>query len=412
MPSTPAHARHGVFISYRRDDSAGEAGRLADHLARLLGDEAVFFDVQSIAGGDDWRNRIDAALDACDTMLVVVGRRWLDLRCARRPHLRRLDDPRDMVAWEIARGLDRGLRLIVVQVQGSTPMPPQELPPRIAALAMRQSHALRHETFSADVASLATQIRRTRQARRTRAAQWQASDLTTWARPLDTGPEAVDAAIAVVSALELLMARSGAPRRLSVRYLYEKARRQQRGDRAEIDGLYMLPVLYVASFFGVPDDRVWPFVPGARALPAGTRWSQLERRLGPCVRGEFYRVPGISEAIAQLAAGRPVVALCRVSGESWFKARQGEIPMPAARETDYGVHVVVLVGFDPVQARFSFLNTWGRAWGRKGFGSFTLAVAREVLEAEGLWSVELSSQTVAELVEARAQASAMAAAAP
>jgi len=36
----------GVFISYRREDSGGFAGRIYDRLADRLGHESVFFDVQ------------------------------------------------------------------------------------------------------------------------------------------------------------------------------------------------------------------------------------------------------------------------------------------------------------------------------------------------------------------------------
>lgn len=38
--------RHRVFISYRREDSAGHAGRLADHLLERLGAGSVFMDVE------------------------------------------------------------------------------------------------------------------------------------------------------------------------------------------------------------------------------------------------------------------------------------------------------------------------------------------------------------------------------
>ncbi len=40
-----------VFISYRRDDSAGFAGRLADALEQRLGAGAVFRDVDDIQPG-------------------------------------------------------------------------------------------------------------------------------------------------------------------------------------------------------------------------------------------------------------------------------------------------------------------------------------------------------------------------
>ena len=38
-----------VFISYRRDDAAGHAGRLSDRLVARLGASRVFMDVEDIA---------------------------------------------------------------------------------------------------------------------------------------------------------------------------------------------------------------------------------------------------------------------------------------------------------------------------------------------------------------------------
>jgi hypothetical protein len=38
----------GIFISCRRDDTVGHAGRLFDHLSSTLGADGVFMDVDDI----------------------------------------------------------------------------------------------------------------------------------------------------------------------------------------------------------------------------------------------------------------------------------------------------------------------------------------------------------------------------
>ena len=43
-----------IFISYRRDDSEGEAGRLFDDLTRAFGNDSVFMDVVGIKPGVDF----------------------------------------------------------------------------------------------------------------------------------------------------------------------------------------------------------------------------------------------------------------------------------------------------------------------------------------------------------------------
>jgi hypothetical protein len=43
-----------IFISYRRDDARGYAGRLYDRLAGEFGRENVFIDVDALQPGDDF----------------------------------------------------------------------------------------------------------------------------------------------------------------------------------------------------------------------------------------------------------------------------------------------------------------------------------------------------------------------
>ena len=68
-----------VFISYRRQDSAGWAGRLADYLSDRLGAGNVFLDLDTIRPAENWLNKIQAALQKADCTLVVIGPSWLDV---------------------------------------------------------------------------------------------------------------------------------------------------------------------------------------------------------------------------------------------------------------------------------------------------------------------------------------------
>jgi len=412
-PGSGLARKRGIFVSYRRADSAGEAGRLADHLGAIFGTECIFFDVAAIAGGDDWRQRLDTALDACDTMLVVIGRLWLDASGG----ARRIDDPKDMVAWEVGRGLSRGLRVVQVLVQGITPPAAETLPPPIAGLAMRQAVSLRHESFAADVRELGAQLRRLRRTRSLFAGEWRSSDLSKWLpRVIDCGIEGTVAAVSIVDALELLLARSGAAQALSVRYLYEKVIRSQqdaqRGDARVTEGTFMQPALFVAGFFGVPLEAVWPYVPGRRALPAGRTWRTLDAGRGWCCKGDFFRADGLADAVRQLAAGRPVLTTAMIDTTSWFgpkTMKSGVVSMPVRRgdQGSGGMGTVLLTGYDAPKRQFRFVGPWGEGWGRRGFGTLELDVARQVLNADSLWSVELTADTVASLREQKALKSAV-----
>lgn len=66
-----------VFISYRREESSGLAGRLYDRLAARFGDDQVFMDVDTIALGVDFADVITQAVSTCEVLLAVIGPRWL-----------------------------------------------------------------------------------------------------------------------------------------------------------------------------------------------------------------------------------------------------------------------------------------------------------------------------------------------
>ena len=63
----------GIFVSYRRGDTAPATGRLADMLVDRFGRARVFMDVESIEPGQDFSTRIDRAVGACDVMLAMIG---------------------------------------------------------------------------------------------------------------------------------------------------------------------------------------------------------------------------------------------------------------------------------------------------------------------------------------------------
>ena len=122
-----------IFISYRRDDSSGYAGRIHDLLAERFGAGRVFRDVSAIPGGVDFPRAIEDAIAAADAVVVVIGRDWLTIRDA--AGARRLDDPDDFVRLEIAAALDGGVLVIPVLVEGATMPPPEGLPPSLAPLS-------------------------------------------------------------------------------------------------------------------------------------------------------------------------------------------------------------------------------------------------------------------------------------
>ena len=148
---------HHIFLNYRREDSAGWAGRLSDYLIAELGGGSVFMDIDRIPPGEDFPTAIDRALDACVCMLVVIGPQWLSV--VDQHGERRLLDKRDFVRTEVERALSRKMRVVPVLVGGARMPAVSELPDRMAALARRQAFELSDRKWSADFAELVAHLR-------------------------------------------------------------------------------------------------------------------------------------------------------------------------------------------------------------------------------------------------------------
>lgn len=153
----------GIFLCYRRDDSAGHAGRLYDQLVRYFGDDHVFMDLDRIEPGEDFEVVIGDAVGSCETLIVLIGRDWLTSRDEKR---RRLDNPKDFVRLEIAAALERNVRVIPVLLQGATMPGPEDLPDELSRFSRRQAFDLSDRRWKQDVARLINSLERTLEVRR------------------------------------------------------------------------------------------------------------------------------------------------------------------------------------------------------------------------------------------------------
>lgn len=126
-----------VFVNYRREDASGYAGRLYEWLSDRFGPSRVFMDISALRPGADFVRAIESEVAACEAVLVVIGRQWLDCSADGR---RRLDDPHDFVRLEIASALSRDALVIPVLVEGAAMPREKDLPDDLKPLARR--HAL------------------------------------------------------------------------------------------------------------------------------------------------------------------------------------------------------------------------------------------------------------------------------
>lgn len=144
-----------IFISYRRDDSAGYARAIYDQLVERFSRERVFMDVDAIQPGMAFDEAIQRAVGGCEILLALIGRRWMEPQAGGGP---RINQPTDFVRAEIAAALSRAIRVIPVLLDGASMPAEDTLPEPIRALARRNAIEISHTRFDSDLQRLVKAI--------------------------------------------------------------------------------------------------------------------------------------------------------------------------------------------------------------------------------------------------------------
>lgn len=142
-----------IFLSYRRDDSSGYAGRLFDNLVERFGRDQVFMDIETLEPGLDFVDGIDRAIESCGAVIAVIGPNWLS--AMNNKGRRRLDDPHDFIRLEIATALRRRVRVIPVLVYNASMPSEDDLPEPLRPLCRLQSFEISDNRWEFDVNRLA-----------------------------------------------------------------------------------------------------------------------------------------------------------------------------------------------------------------------------------------------------------------
>ena len=144
----------GIFISYRRKDAAGHAGRLHDDLVQRYGRDAVFMDIDSLHGGQLFRQRIHEALDSSAIALVLIGEAWAapSTQPGSGETRRRIDEEDDLVRREVTAALrHEDVAVVPVLVEGAPVPNAADLPEDLASLPDLQVCQLRNSEWRTDV---------------------------------------------------------------------------------------------------------------------------------------------------------------------------------------------------------------------------------------------------------------------
>lgn len=142
----------GIFISYRRDDSGGFAGRLYDRLRGHFGAEEVFRDLDAIKPGFDYAEVIDDAVGECDALIAIIGKQWATIKD--QDGHRRIDDPKDFLRLEVETALRREVPVYPVLLEGAIMPPIEDLPDSLKNLARHQAIEVSDARWDHDVERL------------------------------------------------------------------------------------------------------------------------------------------------------------------------------------------------------------------------------------------------------------------
>jgi len=148
----------GIFLSYRREDAAPYARLLKYQLSERFPTAQVFMDLDSIEAGLDFAEVISEAVDSCTVLVALIGRQWVTL--ADKEARRRIDDPDDLVRFEVQVALERGVRVIPVLVDGAEPLRRQQLPAELHKLARLNALELSYGRYDYDAGRLIDLIHR------------------------------------------------------------------------------------------------------------------------------------------------------------------------------------------------------------------------------------------------------------
>ncbi|MDP9386422.1 MAG: toll/interleukin-1 receptor domain-containing protein, partial [Actinomycetota bacterium] len=144
-----------MFISYRREDASGFAGRLHDDLTEHFGPARVFRDVETIEPGADFADVIGKSLESCRAFVAVIGREWVVSSDGRR----RLDDPTDWVRVEVAAAIERdGVTVLPVLVEGVSMPEADELPEPLRPLTRYNALEVSDSRWDYDVQRLVDRL--------------------------------------------------------------------------------------------------------------------------------------------------------------------------------------------------------------------------------------------------------------
>jgi len=188
-----------------------------------------------------------------------------------------------------------------------------------------------------------------------------------------------------------LVAPQSIPSRLMIYYLA----REIEGTVESDEGCYIRDAIKAVAKFGAALESgadSWPYDTKRVAERPG---KQVFQAALSDLATEYYALPAdLAHLRACLAGGFPICFGAELFPEfdSDAVAASGRVPLPASGATPIGGHAMVLCGYDDRDRNFLVRNSWGPAWGLKGYALFPYDYVTNPNWSSDFWTIRQVSK--------------------
>jgi C1A family cysteine protease len=212
-------------------------------------------------------------------------------------------------------------------------------------------------------------------------------DLRQWCSPIENqGSAGSCVGCGTVGALEFLQIRNGLPFvDLSRLFVYYNARLQTR-DTDKDDGTYIRLAFHTLTTLGTCSEKTWPY--DLNNLFVRPSWESY-REAYKHKTTSYYRITAtkgqdLIDAVKTALRAQHVVVFGMTVDQDYMNYTGGIMPMPKLTRLNAGGHCQVIVGYDDNRQCWIIRNSWGTAWGEKGYAYVPYAYL-DVSDADDFW---------------------------